>query len=358
MICIKCKAEVPGSPYCPKCGKKQVPEPRKSRTRGNGQGSAYKLANGKWRAEVTLRYDENGKRIYKTKSGFNTKKEALAYLAVLVKPQYVDMTIKFAALYDEWSKQHYKSISKASEYGYKAAYNYCKDLYPRRFIDLKARDLQAVVDACEHQRRSKADIKSLLNNMYKYAQQNDYCDKNYAQFIKLPPKPKTKNDSFTAAEIKKLWDDYAAGNDFTGYILVMIYTGMRYGELATVLKKNINLTERCMIGGIKTNAGIDREIPIADKILPIVTRLYLAGNKKLLEIPEKVFYTNFHATLSRLGIRPLPPHCCRHTFSTMMARAGIQPAIITETAGHEDYSTTLLYTHIQLAEKLNAVNQL
>lgn len=48
--------------------------------RGNGQGSVYKLANGKWCAERTIGYDAAGLRKTKKKSGFHTKKEALAFL--------------------------------------------------------------------------------------------------------------------------------------------------------------------------------------------------------------------------------------------------------------------------------------
>ena len=73
---------------------------------------------------------------------------------------------------------------------------------------------------------------------------------------------------------------------------------------------------------------------------------------------EKVFYNSYYVALVRAGVRRLNPHCCRHTFATLRAQAGIQPAVITETAGHEGYSTTMGYTHIQLSEKLKAVNSL
>lgn len=330
----------------------------KAKSRGNGQGSVYKLPSGKWRAAITLYYTKEGRRVYKTKSGFDKKKDALNYLSTLREEREVAPNIKFVDLYDEWSRQHYPRISRDAEYGYRAAYKYCEKLYPWVFGDLKAKDLQAVVDACDKQRRTKADIKSLLNNMYKYAIENDYVEKNYATFIKLPPKEKTKNDAFTGEEIEKFWSDYEAGAEFTGYILIMIYTGMRFGELATIKKENMYIKERYMIGGIKTEAGIDREIPISERIAPIITRLYLQNQKKLLEMPEKVFYNNYRETLERLKIRPLKPHCCRHTFSTLMANKGVQPAIIKETAGHEDYATTMIYTHIKLDEKLKAVNSL
>lgn len=80
--------------------------------------------------------------------------------------------------------------------------------------------------------------------------------------------------------------------------------------------------------------------------------------KKLLEMHEKVFYNLYYTVIEQLGIRKLNPHCCRHTFFTLMADAGVQPAVITETGGHEDYSTTMQYTHIKPEKKLEAVNSL
>lgn len=53
-----------------------------TKKRGNGQGSVYKLANGKWCAERTIGYDAAGLRKTKKKSGFHTKKEALAFFAI------------------------------------------------------------------------------------------------------------------------------------------------------------------------------------------------------------------------------------------------------------------------------------
>jgi len=347
---------------------------RKPRTRGNGQGTAYKLPNGKWRAEYTLGWDitrdeKTGveisrKRVYKTKSGFKTKRDALAYIGTLQNGVATDHTITFKALYELWGNEHYPRISKDAENGYKAAFAKCGTIYVRQFSLLKTTDLQKLVDEAkslkgkELSARAKADIKSLLSNMYNYALQNDYVAKNYAQYVVLPKKAKSKKDAFTPDEIETLWNDYNNGGIFTGYILIMIYTGMRFGEISIIKKDNIHLSERYMIGGIKTDAGIDREIPINNKVFPIVEKFYNTNSKKLLEMHEKVFYNSFYAALERLGIRKLNPHCCRHTFFTLMANADVQPAIIMETGGHEEYQTTMGYTHIRLAEKLDAVNKL
>lgn len=373
MICAKCKIELPeGAKFCYMCGKKQTETSvTKKRSRGNGEGSAYKLPNGKWRAEVVLGW-QDGKKIVKTKSGFATKKEALAYIPELRNtPIKSSPNITFAALYDLWSASHYARVSKDTENGYKASYKHCKPLYLLKFADLKTADLQAVVDGATYEKKvegkwtavpsgwkSKKEIKNLLAMLYGYALENDYCSKDYAEFIKLPPKPKSTKAAFNDIEISKLWRDYKNGSEFTGYMLIMIYTGMRFGELAKLTKDSVHLDNRYIIGGIKTDAGINREIPICEKIYPIVAKIYERTSEKLLDMHEKVFYNNFYVTLERLGIRKLSPHACRHTFATMMANANIQPAIITATAGHEDYSTTLQYTHIPLEEKLKAVNSL
>lgn len=352
---------------------------RKPRTRGNGAGTAFKQGN-TWTAQCTYwepdKEDETIKRRkFKTKKGFKLKKDALAYIDTLRNATIAtaSSTATFNALYLLWSTEHYPKVSKDTENGYSAAYAKCTSLHLRDFSALKTADLQSLIDKAkalptsnkskdgnaELGRRGKENIKSLLSNMYNYAIKNDIVAKDYSKFIELEKKPKPKKDAFTPDELETLWEDYNSGNSFTGIMLIMMYTGMRYGEISTIKKSNIYLNERYMVGGIKSDAGIDREIPICDLIYPIVENLYNGNKKKLLEISEKMFYTQFYITLERLAIRKLTPHCCRHTTATALANAGIAPAIIIAILGHEDYSTTLKnYTHIKIADMLEAVNKL
>jgi len=50
----------------------------------------------------------------------------------------------------------------------------------------------------------------------------------------------------------------------------MLYTGMRSGEIRSIKKENIFLDENYMIGGIKTEAGKGRIIPIHPKIKDLI----------------------------------------------------------------------------------------
>nr|MDD5017604.1 Arm DNA-binding domain-containing protein [Eubacteriales bacterium] len=291
------------------------------RTRGNGEGTAYKI-NGSWRAEVTLGWDKvigsNGKpykkRRAKTKSGFKLKKDALAWIRSFDKNAPINSKILFKELYELWSASHYEKIAQDTINGYKLAFKRCRDIWYREFNLLKTADLQYIVDACKMSRRTKEDIRILFSAMYKYAIQNDYSIKNYAEFVTLPKKEKSKRDAFTKEERDELWRDYISGNKFTGEILFMIYCGLRFGEYKTIEREKMFLDKKYFIAGIKTKAGINREIPIIDRISGIAEELYnKSDNKYLLSIYEKEWYFRYHATLQRLGIRNLDAHCCRHT---------------------------------------------
>ena len=68
MNCTKCGVELlDGSVFCHICGKKQLRE-KKTKARGNGQGSVFKLPSGKYKAMVTVGYviTAEGKRRRKT----------------------------------------------------------------------------------------------------------------------------------------------------------------------------------------------------------------------------------------------------------------------------------------------------
>ncbi len=357
MLCVKCKKEIDdNSLYCKYCGTKQTKLKKATKSRGNGTGSVFRLPSGKYRVAVTLGYID-GQRIQKTKSGFKTKKEALEYIPLL-KASSKENKIQFCKLFEIWKDSHYLTIGKSKQNSYNTAYKRCKDLYLMNVDEIRLADMQKIVDNCPGAYYPKQDIKVLLNNVLRYGVINLYCNVNYAEFIKLPPLEKSKKTAFTQDEIIKIWDAYNNGTDFAKYILIMIYTGMRYGEISQIKKENINLAERYMIGGIKTDAGKNRQIMIPDKIFPIVEKIYFSSGTKLVEMNSEHFYSSFHACLKEAGTRPLTPHCCRHTFSTLMAEAGIQPAIIKEAAGHANYSTTLGYTHIPIKAKLEAVNKI
>ena len=108
----------------------------------------------------------------------------------------------------------------------------------------------------------------------------------------------------------------------------MIYTGLRPTELLEIQTENVHLDEKYMVGGMKTEAGKDRIIPLNDKIIPLVKNRYDANKKYLINNKFGNHYTygtymngNFNTCMGKLKMKHLP-HDGRHTFASLMDSAG------------------------------------
>lgn len=350
MICRKCKKEIAeGSAFCNWCGTKQTIE-HASRKRANGMGTVYKDGD-RWRA-ISTKY-EGGKRYTKSQR-FDTRKDANTWLAT-VAWSVADRksNITFEQLYDEWSAIHYEGIVHKKENDYKAARKACSALDHTPWSEITLRHMQQVVNDAKDSYYVRKNIKTVLNLMGKFAIDNGYCSVNVAGRIKLPAKTKPHKEAFSEKEIELLWKDYRAGNQFTAAILIMIYTGMRYGEITTIKPENVFLDKGYLLGGIKSEAGKEGEIMIVEEIKPLVQEMLIDGG--LPQVSDTTFRKMFNQALERSGCDEHTIHECRHTTATILAKAGIQPAIIKEIMRHSSYDMTLEYTHVKREDKKKAI---
>ena len=88
--------------------------------------------------------------------------------------------------------------------------------------------------------------------------------------VKLPPARKPKKEAFTELEIRQIEKAAEAGDIWAGTIMILLYTGMRVGELVTLTPFQVDLDARIITGGIKTDAGRDRPMPVHSRILSYV----------------------------------------------------------------------------------------
>jgi integrase len=267
------------------------------------------------------------------------------------------MTLK--ELYKEWSEAKYKKISKATENNYRAAWNYINEYENNTFKDLRTAHLQKLIDKNKLSLSSLKKIKTVLVMLYKYALQNDIVNKNYAEFIALSKEEKKEKNIFTDTEIKKL---FKAKLPWADTILIMIYTGLRISELLALTKFNVDIEKGFITGGIKTDAGKNRLIPIHPKILPFIKRWHETEGEALISREGKKLRTEYYRkklyypVLDKLGIEKRTPHSCRHTFASLMSRAGANPLHIQKIMGHTDYAFTAnTYTHPEYDELKRAV---
>jgi integrase len=362
MNCIKCKAELPeGAAFCHICGKKQNAE-RKGRLRGNGTGSVYKVGK-TWAASIVLGYqvgnDGKSKAVRRKKQGFRTKKEALEYLPELRQ----NRTRKTPTLLDLWNQYRagkYMKLSDSQQETYDIAWRKLEGIQFYNIDQLTTADLQEIVNARATTFYPARDMKSLLSKLYQIAMADQFINSNLSEFIVLPDLDAKEREAFTESEITALWEDYAAGNWWTGYVLLMCYTGMMPGELLAAKKDQIDREGQKIIGaGKKTKTRKETPIVLADIILPVLDDLceHTDGDK-LIRINKDRFYKVYYETLERAGVRRLAPYSCRHTAATALALENIPLSVVQKIMRHAKVTTTQQYIHIDVDPMLAAVNQM
>ncbi|KUO78820.1 MAG: integrase [Desulfosporosinus sp. BRH_c37] len=339
----------------------------------NGYGNISKLPGKRrkpFRVRVTTGWElneEKGKliQLYKPIGYYKTRPEAMLALAEYHKnPNSLESsTVTFAELFKKWSDKKYAKATKSTINGYNAAYNYSAELYDMKFIEIKKPHMQSVIDQCERGHGTLKKIKVLFNQLFKYALENDIVIKDYSKFIEIG-----KNESestrkpFTNEEIKELFNNVDR-MDYIDTILIMIYTGLRIGELLLIENINVDIENRTIKGGLKTDAGKNRIIPINKKILPFVSKRHAEGHKYLVVNYEnnKMKYWNYKdekwsKIMEQIGMDHLP-HDCRHTFATLMDNAGANKVSIKRIMGHSSTDITdKVYTHKDIEELKKAID--
>ena len=353
--CVKCKKEIPdGSLFCCWCGKKQEAAPRKALKRANGTGTVYKLQGRRTRPWVAAK----GKTII----GYFEKKTAALEALARLQGRSIDEIYNwtFKQVYAAWKDEHFRDIGVKGTESYERAYDVFEPLHDRKFRELRTADYQAIMDKYRDKSHSLlSKFKQLATQMSQWGIRQELITTNFATFIKLPENVKKEKEIFSAEDIKKLEAD---SSQEARLVLMLIYTGMRIGELFGLRTENVY--ETYVIGGEKTEAGRNRIIPIRSE-----GRKYFAEFKERAKgdllisgySGQKVIANfrnrDYYPLLERLGISKKTPHATRHTFASWAVANNIKPELLQKMLGHADYSTTAnIYEHFDIDQLVNAID--
>lgn len=339
---------------------------RRKRSHANGDGSVTVCKGRKkpFKAVVSVgaREREDGEFYYARKvlGYFQTRGEAEDALSDYRRNPY-DLDAKrltFADVYQKWSEQHFEKISTSKARQYISAYKNAPSLHPMLFTDIRPAHIEAAMRQANVGSATKNTIKQLCGLLYKWGMKNEICSTNYAAMcdgvkqdaptlIRLP---------FTEEEEKLLWDNLDF--PYVDMVLIGMYSGWRPQELATLKTADVSLADKVMYGGIKTDAGKNRAVPIHSKIYPLVEKRVeaAAGSPSLFTdesgrgLAYNTYKKRFDKIKGSMGWSH-SPHDVRHTFVTKGKEAGMDEYILKLIVGHAVRDITeKIYTHRKIDE--------
>lgn len=380
----------------------------------NGSNSVYKNNKGKWVGQIVIGKNENGSLKYKR---FSSDKQYIVIEKMrefeqgFVRTKYVCKNCLRDFL-DEYIFNVKKNALKPSSFG--------RDVETGKMIknyigDYLIEQLTAPLIQVELINKLKDDgyaystihkVYVLLNECLQYAVDNEKLAKNPCRLVKRPPKKMFEKKeirwlSEEEIEIFKKQASIRYKNGKSKYIYglpisLIIYTGLRCGELAALkwsdidfenkkiyVRKNIVATYDYKNTDIKSRTAIlqestktsdGRKIPLIKSAEIILNAIKDNYNKTYGQINPNGFVVNnsdtivYVDTLSKsyvyitnaAGIEnPLGIHTLRHTFASLLIKKGVDIKIVSEILGHKDVSFTYnTYVHILEEQKFQAMSLL
>lgn len=383
--CPECELQVSDkASSCPHCGyplksnstrrKPRTSNKRRRLPNGFGQISEIKNRNlrNPFRAMVTVGKTPTGRPIckpLKPESFFSTYNDAYAALVDYNKNPYdLEPSITAEDLYKKWTDEYFKTLkTDASCKAVDSTWEYCSSVYDMRVMDIRARHVKGCMEDGTVTVRGvtkrptanmKNKIKTLFNQMLDYALEYELVDRNYSRTFNLTEETikeiqtvKKEHIPFTDVEMELLWKhaDYKRCADV---LLIQCYSGWRPQELGLIELDNVDLSKGTFTGGMKTDSGTDRIVPIHSKIRSLVERKYKEatdiGSKYLFNYIDpdsnrkniKLTYSRYEKAFARirdeLNLNPdHRPHDGRKHFVTAAKKYGVDEYAIKYMVGHK-----------------------
>ena len=268
-------------------------------------------------------------------------------------------TITLRQLFNEWLPIHSQSISRSAVNSYHIAFKHISNIADMPITDIHFQHLQNVIDSMHVKGLSYSSckkVRTLLNQLFNYAIIRDYPVTNYALHLNLGPnRPTIKRRVFTRQQINKLW---AIDTTYSRMILILLYTGLRIGELLNLRRQDINRRSSYLIvRHAKTKAGEGRIIPIHHRITSFIEQLYIDTDDYLFTISYTTFLKHFQDIMKQLNCKHTI-HDTRHTFASLLDAAA-PPNALRSLLGHKQGDiTTRVYTHKTIRELRKSIELL
>ena len=307
--------------------------------------------------------------------------------------------ITFAELSEIWIEQYNPMATERWKYLHHGIIN--KHLLPSlgsfKVKDLRQLHLQTIISNLakkDYASRTMKEIKQTAVRIMRVAVESDLILRNPFSGVLIPSKEANERKPLTPAQIKLVTENWRGHRMGCG-AMIMLYAGLRKGELLALQWEDIDLEKRVIrvnksmstwknkstIKPPKTKAGTG-DVPIPNLLLPVLIECSRPSgsvclNASKLPMNEMGFKRGWDSYMSYLNecaggrrgtckqnptiwvLERFTAHMLRHTYATMLFDANVDVKSAQKFLGHADIEVTLsIYTHLTKYKEDKAIGAL
>ena len=212
--------------------------------------------------------------------------------------------------------------------------------------------------------RSHARILSGVRSLYHFLVVDGFLEEDPSELLESPSQPRHLPEVLSVEEVDRLIDsidlDKWEGQRNRAIIEVLFSCGLLVSELVTLRISCLYREERYL--RVLGKGGKERLVPISQRAIDEIDSWFVQRDAMVIKPGEEdfVFLNRRGSHLTRTMVlimikkyaamaglkKTISPHTLRHSFATVMLEGGADLRVIQEMLGHEDISTTEIYTHI------------
>lgn len=201
-----------------------------------------------------------------------------------------------------------------------------------------------------------------IRSLFRYAFQNDMIEENPVLLIKNPKSKRKLPEIISDSAFPELLNNVEKTNEKPELVTVIfeiLYgSALRVSELCDLKYKEYNSNKGQFLVTGKGNKT--RIVPVGEKTMLAISKYlelnpvsskndYLIRTKKNDKLYPRFVYRIVNKYLSGVSdIKKKSPHILRHSAATHMLDKGADLRAVKEILGHENLSTTQIYTHVSI----------
>ncbi|NOQ14814.1 MAG: tyrosine recombinase XerC [Methyloprofundus sp.] len=213
---------------------------------------------------------------------------------------------------------------------------------------------------------------SAIRSFYMFLMQQGRVENNPAQYVKAPKQARKLPKTLDVDQVSALLDAGASSaiemRDVAMFEL-FYSSGLRLNELSSLNLADLDLADK-QLTVISGKGGKSRLLPIGTKAIEVLQQWLKV--RPQIEPADNAVFTSMQG--KRIGNRSIQlrlrkwclkkgipesvhPHMLRHSFATHMLESSQDLRAVQELLGHENISTTQIYTHLDFQHLAEVYDQ-